>query len=331
VIIIEALLIGVNELFVIKNSLHQSLGKLFLFGAPVSFAIFLWLLWNYLIFGDPLFFALGPYSAHAQQATLAQSGQLITKGNLFESFRTYMDAVLHNAGLFVAINAVAGGIVLFLNKKIAGNISKKALLLLFLSAPIIFNILALCAGFSSLFAPHFNWAQTIAPGAKWFNIRYGLLALPLIAALIGFFASWRKMAALIAIELILLQGVYMYNNGIVTVIDGNKGISSFESQDIAQGIKKRVKPGESVLMSIVSFSPVIFKSSIRIDQIIHEGVSKEWKEALVSPERHAIWIVMTNNESDSIYKALVIEHKNEFLKYYHLVYTANNASIYRLK
>lgn len=330
VIFMEAVLIAYNELFVQKKTIHEILGKLFLFGAPVSFGILLWLMWNLLIFGNPLFFALGPYSAHAQQNAIAQSGQLLTKGNILESLRTYMDAVLHNAGIFVAMNALAGAVVFFFNKKFAlVTKHQKLLILLFLAAPIVFNVLALYAGFSSLFAPHVNWEQTIDPGAKWFNIRYGLLALPMIAVLIGLFASWRKMAAMIAIELILLQGVYMFNNGIVTVIDGSKGISSFESQDIAKGMHQHIKPGESVLISIVSFSPVIFKSGVSFGQIIHEGDSREWDKALENPQNYTEWIVMANTPSDSVYNALVMKHNKAFLNQYHLVYSANNSSLYK--
>ena len=330
VIGIIAMLIAAYEFFVAKRKFSEVFGKVFLFGTPVAFGIALWLLWNLLIFKDPLFFAFGPYSAHAQQAIYEARGALFTKGDVLSSTVTYTYAALHNIGIYIAAVALAGLAYFFITRKLAIAWSVKAIFLLFLASPIIFNILALYLGFSIIFTPPVTFNQSL-PEGPWFNIRYGLLALPLVAVLVGLFASWRKLAWVIVIEVMILQAFMMYSSGIVTIIDGNKGISSFEAADISQGIKDRVKPDDSVLMSIYSFNPVIHRSGIQLDQIVHEGVSKQYPDALSHPERHVEWIVMANTPGDQVYKVLMIDKNKDFLKNFELVYTGNDASIYKNK
>ena len=54
----------------IEKDWREAEGTAVMFGTLAGFGVFLWLLWNLLIFGDPLYFAFGPYSAHSQQLQL---------------------------------------------------------------------------------------------------------------------------------------------------------------------------------------------------------------------------------------------------------------------
>ena len=64
-------------------------GSVILFCTLAAFGITLWLLWNLLIFKDPLYFAFGPFSARAQQLQLEEAGGLITKREFLSSLPTY--------------------------------------------------------------------------------------------------------------------------------------------------------------------------------------------------------------------------------------------------
>lgn len=331
VVVFEAMLIGVYELFILRNTFSVLVGKFFLFGTPIAFGIGLWLLWNQLIFGHPFFFAFGPYSAHSQQLIYEGRGELATKGNFLNSIVTYGYAMLHNVGIYMTALAAVGAGFFLIAKRTAMQFSNKLLFILFLSTPIVFNILALFLGFSIIFTPAINLTHEISQNAEWFNIRYGLLALPLIAVLAGLFASWRKLAIVIVMQIIVLQTLVTYSTGIVTLIDGHSGKSSFYAGDIAAELEKGVQPDDKVLLPIYSFSPAVFKSGIRMDQIIHEGVSKQWPFALQKPEEYVDWIVMMNDASDPIYKSLIIDRKEAFLQHYERVYVDNSTSIYKKK
>ena len=333
VIFIEGLLICYTELVIYKVSLRECLGKVILFGLPVLFGISIWFLWNGLIFGNPLFFLLGPYSAHAQQATIAHSGRLLTKGNIFYSIADYSFAILDNIGTYDLILGLVGLITFFFIQKRNFSLNKKLLIIIFLVSPIVFNILALYLGFSILNVPQLNWNPSGTLQGQWFNVRYGVLALPFVAILIGLFASWRKLAVVIAVGIILTQASFMYSSGIITITDGTKGSSAFRAKNVANELRVIANPHDTILMSMSVFNPVAFKSNLELKQIIHEGVSKKWSNALSNPERFADIIVMGGdaNSGDPIRRALTVTYHNSFLNYYEKVYSDNEGVIYTLK
>lgn len=333
VVAVQALLIGAHELFLRKKIISEVLGKVLLFGLPVAFGIGMWFLWNALIFGDPLFFAFGPYSAHAQQQTIEQQSGLLTKGNVSYSVLAYSFAMLYNIGEYILILAMVGVATFLIRERKKLQQRKQILLIAFLITPIFFNILALFLGFSILNLPELGWNPAGNPSGQWFNVRYGILALPFAAVLVGFFASWRKLALIIALEVIMLQGYNMYSDGIITVVDGTVGSSSFRSYAVAEKLQASVDSDDVVLMSISVFNPVAFKSQIQLKQIIHEGVSRKWKAALKTPEKYADWIVVGGdaNSGDPIRQALVNKQHMAFLTHYEKTYADNEASIYTLK
>lgn len=330
VVICEALLILANELLARKRPVDEVIGKLFVFGSPIVFGISSWLLWNFLIFEDPLFFLYGPYSAHAQQSYIDQSSTLITKGNIFVSSLAYWYAALNNLGIFVVLISFAG-LLFFLMKFTNLQFHKRFLIISFLSTPILFNILALYFGFSILNLPELNWNPSNDPGARWFNVRYGIFALPLSAFLIGFFAHSRRfLPALIAAEIIIMQAVLMLPNNIITVIDGVSGSSSFANKDISKELASIAQPSDTILLSVSFFNPVAFESNIRLKQIIHEGVSRKWPYSIVYPEKYASLIVMANGDvGDPVYTTLVRKQKERFLKHYDLIFAGKHANIYK--
>src|SRR3989344_6861339 len=119
------------------SKLKVAEGAIFMFCTLAAFGIFLWLLWNLLIFKDPLYFAFGPYSAHSQQLQLESAGNLTTKGNLMLSVEHYSYALIYNSNLFVSILGALGMYLLFIDKKIKTGVKIASTALL---APLLFNI-----------------------------------------------------------------------------------------------------------------------------------------------------------------------------------------------
>jgi hypothetical protein len=78
-------------------------GVIVMFATLAGFGIFLWLLWNQLIFKDALYFAFGPYSAHTQQEQLEIAGNLATKGNLLFSIKVYLFSIAYNCNTFISV------------------------------------------------------------------------------------------------------------------------------------------------------------------------------------------------------------------------------------
>lgn len=332
VVILESVLVSTVCYLSFKDTLKAIIGKLFLFYFPVGFGVFLWLLWGLLIFNDPFFFAFGEYSARAQQNTIeASAGSLITKGSLFYSLKAYWFAVVHNVGHLPLIFSLYGIGVFFITKSKMVVPRLKYAILLFLLAPIIFNILALFLGFSILNVPELNWNPSGETSGQWFNVRYGILALPLAAISMGLFASWRK-AALIVSSLILVVQCLFLSSENINVIDGTKGSSAYVYEDISSALSQNVNDSDIVLLSTSKFNPIAFKSDIRLSQVIHEGVSKTWPDALSAPEKYAEWIVTAQGDiGEPVYTELIKNQKNKFLQNYELFYRGTHADIYKRK
>jgi len=330
---VTALLILIFQLIHHKRKFSEAVGKLIIFLFPVLFGVALWLIWNFLIFGNPLYFVFGQYSAKSQQDTIAASASLVTRGNMNMSFLTYWYDMLANVGIYVMVTAFIGTVIYMFDRKVKSITTNKLLVIILLLSPVIFNILALYLGFSIISIPQLHLSSWREFSDQWFNVRYGVLVLPFVAVGIGLFANFKKTCAIIALIVVLFQGFALFNQyGIISVTDGAVGSSAFNNQDIATELRTYVKPSEKVILSTSFFNPVMFQSGFDLKQFIHEGVSTDWNKSLLQPEKYASWIVMSRGDvGEPAYGSLVKKQNNAFLYFFKLEYKGKNANVYELK
>lgn len=321
---VSALLIVVHVLRhkdTIGKKLQKAEGMFILFCTLSGFGIFLWLLWNAAIFKDPLYFAFGPYSAHAQQDQLDKAGVLLTKKNWWLSLSTYWYAMVYNTGAFQVILGILSGSVLFLDKKIPSKLRLAAAALL---APFFFNILALYLGHSVLFVQNIN-------GDTWFNVRYGVMMIPSFAIFLGYIVDRFKSYKYYLMGILIFISVFsLLNRDAVTIDDGRVGSSQKNVTEVASWLEKNAKktPG-FILISAASHDAIIFSSNLPMKKFIHEGTGAYWTSATESPDRWARWIVMrTNDENDQTFRLV---NKTGALWKYQLVDSYPFADIYQLK
>ncbi len=319
-------LLGYSAMLVIIQVLgkkgYKAAEGMFLFFCVLSgFGVVLWLLWNLLIFKDPLYFVFGPYSAHAQQAQLASAGVLPTKGNLLLSLKFYFYALAYNTGAFTLFLGMVGAIVLWLDKKLPTGV-KMASTALF--APLIFNVLALYQGHSVLFIQGLS-------GNTWFNVRYGLMMMPSVAIFIGYLIQKAGAMRYVMIGLLVLVTFFgLVNHDAVTIDDARVGASQKNVKEVSGWLKTYTKNQEGfILISAASHDAIIFSSDLPMSKFIHEGTGAYWDRATKSPDRWARWIVMrTHDVNDQTFK-LVNESKT--LYKYNLVGKYPFADIYEIK
>ncbi len=316
-----ALSAGLITIFLFfKYGYKRAEGTFILFCTLGGFGIFLWFLWNYLIFGDPLFFAFGPYSAHAQQAQLESAGVLPTKHDWFLSAKIYLYAMIFNSNMYVTLLAGVGAIMLFLDKKISKPL-KIASITLF--APFIFNVLALYLGHSVLYI------QGIS-GNTWFNVRYGVMLIPTFAIFVGYLfdkAGKLKFPLLVSLAFVIF---FAFNSAdAVTIDDGRVGSSQKNVKEVSGWLHRNAEHREGfILISAASHDAIIFSSGLPMRRFIHEGTGKYWESATTSPDRWARWIIMrTHDNNDQTFK-LVKETPG--FKYYKLKESYPFADIYEL-
>jgi len=214
VVFVEGLALISHQKFARKLSFQEILGKFFIFAMPIAFGVIVWLVWNALIFGNPLYFIFGPSSAHAQQIVIQSQDGLITKGNLGLSLLAYWYALSANTGVYLVALAALGIAAFLATKNTIGDFKNRLAILLLFLAPVIFNVIALYFGFSILNLPQLNWHPT-ANVAQYFNVRYGILILPLVAVFVGLLAaklSERAFVVLVALA-IIAQSLLIWQQG----------------------------------------------------------------------------------------------------------------------
>lgn len=304
-----------------KTGYQKTEGVLVLFLSLSTLGIFLWIIWNILIFGDPLYFIFGPFSAHAQQQQIEAAGELFTKGNLRLSVKTYLWALFYNSYTFPTIASFISAIILWTDKTIKSNIRLSTFVLI---TPLLFNVTALYLGHSVLFV------QGIT-GDAWFNVRYGLMLMPSIAIFIGYLVNrYKDLLYPLASVFALITFFSFINKDVVTIDDALIGASGKNVYEVSSWLNKNAKNEEGfILISVASHDAIIFSSGLPMKKFIHEGTGDYWKFATENPDLWARWIVLrTHDESDMTFAA--IKDKPGF-KNFELVDHYPFADIYSLK
>ena len=140
--------------------------NLLIFASMGGLGILLWLIWNWLIFSDPLYFQHGPFSSHAQQKSLIDAHILYTYHDLFQSMRYYLIDCLDTVGpLLFGIGVVA--LLVFL---VQSRLKPETFAALTFLSPAPFYMISLYTGDAALYLP--NAVPSYAP-YMLYNARYG--------------------------------------------------------------------------------------------------------------------------------------------------------------
>jgi hypothetical protein len=304
-----------------RGKYQQAEGMFVIFCTLAGFGVFLWLLWNLLIFKDPLYFAFGPFSAHTQQAQLETAGVLATKGDWLLSSKIYWYALAYNSIVSNVILGAIGFLTILFSKKLPTAVKLGVTALM---APLVFNILALYLGHSVLFV------QGIS-GDTWFNVRYGIMMMPSLAIFAGYlFGTVKPLRGLIIGLFCLTIFFHFANNDAVTIDDGRVGSSQKNVSEVSGWLEDNAANQEGyVLISAASHDAIIFSSNMPMKRFIHEGTGLYWESATTAPDRWARWIIMrTNDNNDLTFKAV---NASGALGKYQLVRSFPFADIYELK
>jgi hypothetical protein len=263
------------------------------FGVLGSYGIVLWFFYNLIIFHNPLYFLNSAYSAQVINGAQAKFGLLGTKGNLKLSALTYgWDMV----GVVTAAVLVAGGLSVLVLLAVRHPARRRTSFVLgLLAAPAIFEVLTLYAGQITIRVPQ------LAPHGMW-NVRYGLMVLPLCAVAIGVLAGRLRWTAAPLVGIVVVSTVLAGLGTPITLADGRMGTSSAMGghPDIAaQYLHDHYRGGE-VLADDSAASPFMFEADLNLNQFVSPGAHPFWENALTSPSRHVAWAVAFPDDAVSM-------------------------------
>ena len=303
---------------------------LWLATVAIAAAPLLWFLYNSVCFGDWLYFARGPYSAHAiELRTAASPGWPPHPGwhspwvaLLYYLKVSELDSVAApgwgNAwGNIVLASAALGTVAAWLVKKSAAR--RRALAWTFLLwLPVPFYAWSVAYGSVPIFFPAW-WPYT------WYNTRYGLELLPALALGLGFAAQLAadglgrikvpslpplipKLALTLLLALAGMNVVALLCTGPIVFVEGTKNADARQPYDdaIPPALKSLLihDPHAPVLMNTSLYPEIVASTGIPLRQTINESDLEIYRSALAAPASHAAIIVtFDGDEIDKAVKA----------------------------
>jgi hypothetical protein len=299
-------------------------GMLILFGTLAFFAVALWLLWDYLILGDPFYFTTSEFSARSQQIGWHAKGELPAYHNIWLAFLYYFTTSMANVGILLFFAALVGFVWFLANRAERYRFLIGGLL----ASSFVFYVLTLFMGQSIIFIPHIT-----PPTFEWtlFNVRYGVMMVPFAAIFIGYLFSRLGTAGRFVLVVLFVAQLAFYGVGYAKVVsydDGVWGLSSAKRPD-AERFLAREYDGGLLLLDDYSRLISIVRSGVPMRNVIYVGNRPYWEESLREPEKYARWIVVQQNDEiwDKIYTPP--EQQGRLYKYFTKIYTSPEILIFK--
>ncbi len=286
--------------------------------------IFIWLGWDFLILGDPLYFTHSEFSASSQQQGWLSRGQLPTYHNVWLSFLYYFLTAMNGTGILLFFASIFGFFAYLSNKE---NKNRFLIGLLIFNI-FIFYVLTLFMGQSVIFIPHitpanFDW--------NLFNVRYGIMMVPFVAIYFGYLFGKFKLAGKFLLLILFASQFGLYAIGYSQALsyhDGIEGLSSSKRLDAEKWFKVNYDGG-LVLEDDFSRQLSIVRSGVPMQNVIYIGNKPYWEESLVEPEKYVRWIIVQQNDTidKKIYQPPAMNGR--LFKYFKLAYTSPEILIFQ--
>ena len=310
----------------LRTRLARLEGRLILFSTLAFFGIGIWLLWGFLILGDPLYFTHSQFSAKSQQQSWFARGELPAYHHILTAVHYYFVTAAENVGTYLWGLALIGlGLFAFARKEV-----HPLYIILILLVPFLFNVATLYLGQSIIFIPSLTPASF-----EWhlFNVRYGVMMVPCVAFAIGYL-YYRSHLLLKAVILgILVFQLSLFGTGVLPVLayeDGVYGLSSAVAKvPDAQNFIDREYDYGNLLVDDYARTISIIRTPVPMKNVIYIGNKPYWDESLKEPEKYARWIVM--QKDDILWKAIYDDPgvQARLYKYFNKVYTSEQILIFR--
>jgi 4-amino-4-deoxy-L-arabinose transferase-like glycosyltransferase len=283
-----------------------------------------WLLYQQVIFGNPLAFLNGPYSAKAQEQNISATAGLPTYHNPLLALHVYAQAAIDAAGWPVAVAALVGfGLWVFRTCFDLRSLPAYAVLV-----PFAFNWLSLFLGITIIETPEIPLNGTVT----YFNVRYGMMMIPAVALFLAYLASQRRALLATLLLAVTLVGVLStLQNTAYALQDPLQGANAIgRAQQIAEAqyLVAHYHTGR-VLLSGGAFTPMMFYSALPMSTYITEDNGPLFQQALQDPQDSSIqWILVDpgNHNFDAVWAAL--RTRSDWMRYYTLRQVVGTALLY---
>ena len=292
-----------------------------------------WLIYNFAVFGNPLEFATGQYSASALQVGLPNKGFLLYQGYGGLTIWTYAWALIQTVGILLIILGIIGAFVLAWRRGLDNHV----LMVWMLAVPSGFIIFAMYVGQTVMSNDH------ALPAALW-NNRFALSALPFIGILIAYLCQslaeksiLRRVGFSVVAAAIVLQAAWWVVDLDHSAVFAEASASTAQKVDSGAQAAMRYLganyDGGSILID--ESGGILPEIGIPLREYYNVSIGDLYTAALADPAAHVRWVFMrgpTNgngdgDRGDAIYAA--VGRRASFLSNYAEVYKSGPFRIYR--
>lgn len=302
-----------------RMNIGAILGHLSQWGFGSAIGVILWIVWNMTIFGNPLEFQNGQYSAPSNWVSGREAGY----GNLRLAFLTYGWGIWDTVGVLVLVGVI--GLVVYL---LTTRLRKESL------APLL--PLVMIPFFGIMIYKGQRPMQVTQIEDAIYNIRFALIIILTTAPMIGYLVKSSRILRVAASVVILAShAIMLVNPGISTLIEPQKASAFIFSQlqiDAANWLSDNYDE-RSMLLEGYGNEQLQFLSGINLREIIYEGTYRLWEPILNAPYANNIeWVIMrgpySGFQADQVW--FTVREQQSFLDHYVLVFQNDLYSIYKL-
>jgi hypothetical protein len=290
-----------------RMALGQTLAR---FAVVAAAGPLLWLAYNTLVYGDPLEFARGPYSARAIEQRAPAFGSSPHPGwhDLTVSFSYFLKAAEDNMAegglekVWLGLLLAGTGLIAFVRPRLWP--------LLLLAIPLPFYTLSVAYGNVPIYLPQW-WPFS------YYNVRFGVELIPAFAVLSTVTIDcglklarkrWEKgaiMVAVLALVAASYAGVWKAQPICYREASTNSAARiTFEKQLAATLIK--LPPDSDLLMYLGQHVGALEDAGIHLRRVINEGNHRPWKKpadaeglwerALADPSRYVDYVIAIDED-----------------------------------
>ena len=280
-----------------------------------------WILYNWVLYGDPLYFLDGPYSAGYQQNNLKALGGLPTYHNLTLSLREYLQAAANMN--FWPLMALAGlGLVVTL---LRFRFSARMLPVYAVWVLLCFNVLALFLGITVIYTPQVHLALHVS----YFNTRYGVMVIPEIALFVASLVALRR--ELVIVGLLVAVVFSGFNPSLGTPASLQDPLATQHWSTIrheAQWFDQHYHGG-MILIGASPSTALVFTTGLPDQDFLNENTPAAFDQVIKAPQQYATWIVLSDPKG-TVYDAVRahLDHRIDWRKYYVLRAQINGVQFY---
>jgi hypothetical protein len=312
-------------------------GNVFLFAFLACFGFGLWTIYLAAIFGDPLYWKNYYTASHTV-------GDGDTQLHVFTQHLSFVEAIIEYVTAVVWMNGLIPTILAVFSLPVLAYRSIKDKTFYFLPVLLSFSMFAFMISTlmrnTPIDQPALNLENIMNPAIfkfPEFNIRYGLLMLPMITLLISYlFGIKNWVLKLFIFTLLSMQFItYIFPNYVLIFqlplnVSGNITQGTPKEKAMMEWMKENYHDDGLIMISALKHDPQMLQMGTDYKTYIHEGAGRYWKESQKDPQRYATWIIFDSyNKDDQVTKYLKDSPALDL--YYNRVYDNDGMYIYKIK